>query len=363
MNFNKKHDSILIYRLGSLGDTIIALPVFHAIKRAFPFARITLLTNTPVASKAAPVEAVLGAENFFQDVLNYPLRTRNPWILLKLLFAISRKKIDCVINLNGFRSDFATRRDQVFFRMAGIKSFYGFQLSEKDKHPQPDPSSGEVEWEATRLTRRVASFSQVDLDGNKFWDLRLTGAENREAEAHIAKVSNQDRLIAFSIGTKVQSKDWGIQNWIELSSRLSSRLRGWSAVFLGSQDEAEDSEFCSSLWGKVGLNLCGKTSPRVSAAVLAKCKLFIGHDSGPMHLAACVGTPCVAVFSARNLPRQWFPRGNKNVILYNKTECAGCGLEVCTIEKKKCLISISVKQVEDAVFSQLQTLGHSILEV
>ena len=363
MAFKKTPSRILIYRLGSLGDTIIALPAFHAIKKAFPTSHITLLTNKPVASKAAGAQAVLGSDYFFQDVLYYPVGTRRPSILLKLLFAIYQQNFDFVINLNAFRSDFATLRDQAFFRMAGIKSFYGFQLSEKDKHPQPEPPSGEVEWEATRLTRRVASFSQVDLDDDKFWDLRLTGLENREAELHLAKVSNQDRLIAFSIGTKVSAKNWGIANWQDLSHRLARRLDGWSALFIGSLEESEESEACLSSWDKNGLNFCGKVYPRVNAAILARCKLFIGHDSGPMHLAACVGTPCVAIFSARNLPRQWFPRGNKNVILYNRTECAGCGLEVCTIEKKKCLLSISVKQVEDAVFSQLKTLGHSILEV
>jgi ADP-heptose:LPS heptosyltransferase len=356
MIINKKHDSILIYRLGSLGDTVIALPAFHAIKKACPNSRITLLTNSPLASKAAPVESVLGSDYFFQDVLNYPLRTRDPWILLKLLFAISRKKIDCAINLNAFRSDFSIFRDQAFFRMAGVKSFYGFKLSEKDKRPNPDPRSGEVEGEASRLARRVASISQVNLDDEQFWDLRLKTEEHREAESILAKVSNQDKLIALSIGTKVQSKDWGITNWVELSSRLSGRLRGWSPVFIGSSDESEQSEACLSLWGQRGLNLCGKSSPRVSAAILAKCKVFIGHDSGPMHLASCVGVPCVAIFSARNLPRQWFPRGNKNVILYNKTECAGCGLEVCISQQKKCLTTISVNQVEEAVLSQLQTI-------
>lgn len=357
MDFKKTPQKILIYRLGSLGDTIIGLPAFHAIKNAFPNSCITLLTNRPVASKAAPVEAVLGKDYFFDDVLYYPLRTRNPWILLKLLFAIFRMRIDCVINLNGFRSDFATLRDQTFFRMAGIKLFFGFQLSEKEKHTKLDPFSGEVEWEASRLARRVASFAQVDLDDDKNWDLCLTGAENREAEALLANFSNHDRLIAFSIGTKLQSKDWGIANWRELSRYLAGDLMGWSAVFLGSAEEAEQSEACSSLWGQRGLNLCGKSSPRVSAAVLAKCKLFIGHDSGPMHLAACLGVPCVAIFSARNLPREWFPRGDKNVVLYSKTDCAGCGLEVCITQQKKCLTSISVKQVEDAVLLKLKTLG------
>jgi ADP-heptose:LPS heptosyltransferase len=74
-----------------------------------------------------------------------------------------------------------------------------------------------------------------------------------------------------------------------------------------------------------------------------------------MHLAACVGVPCVAVFSARNIPRQWLPRGNFNEILYHRTDCAGCGLEVCTAQKKKCLSAISVDEVACAVRCVLET--------
>jgi ADP-heptose:LPS heptosyltransferase len=358
MILNKKYDSILVYRLGSLGDTIIALPAFHAIKKAFPNFRITLLTNKPVASMAAPAEAIFAGSGLVDEVLDYPIGTRNPFVFGCLLWRLRARRFGAVFNLTEYRSDAATRRDFFFFCIAGAKRFYGFNLEARDKKPAPDFSTGEVEWEASRLVRRVASFSQVDLDDDKFWDLRLTNEEQREAELLLAKVSNHDQLIAFSIGTKVQSKDWGIANWRDLSHRLAADLMGWSVVFLGSAEEAEQSEACSSSWGQMGLNLCGKSSPRVSAAILSKCKLFIGHDSGPMHLAACVGTPCVAIFSARNLPRHWFPRGNKNVIIYKRTECAGCGLEVCTIEQKKCLTSISVKHVQDAVFSQLQTLGH-----
>jgi ADP-heptose:LPS heptosyltransferase len=75
----------------------------------------------------------------------------------------------------------------------------------------------------------------------------------------------------------------------------------------------------------------------VSAAILEQCRFFVGHDSGPMHLASCVGIPCVAIFAARSKPRQWFPRGNKNRILYHHTDCAGCGLDVCIDQKKKCI--------------------------
>jgi hypothetical protein len=64
--------AVLVYRLGSLGDTVVALPCFHLIKRRFPDAKITLLTNRPVASAAAPAESILGRGYFFDDVLEYP---------------------------------------------------------------------------------------------------------------------------------------------------------------------------------------------------------------------------------------------------------------------------------------------------
>jgi ADP-heptose:LPS heptosyltransferase len=101
------------------------------------------------------------------------------------------------------------------------------------------------------------------------------------------------------------------------------------------------------------VNLCGKLTPRQSAAALARVEIFLGHDSGPMHLAAAVGTPCVAVFAARNLPRQWFPVGSQHRVVYHRVECAGCGLETCIEQGKKCLVSIGVEEVFRVVSSKL----------
>jgi ADP-heptose:LPS heptosyltransferase len=64
-----------------------------------------------------------------------------------------------------------------------------------------------------------------------------------------------------------------------------------------------------------------------------------------MHLAAAVQTPCVAIFAARNKPRVWFPYGKQHRVVYHQTECWGCGLETCIIERKRCLTSISVDEV------------------
>lgn len=97
-----------------------------------------------------------------------------------------------------------------------------------------------------------------------------------------------------------------------------------------------------SYWtGKV-INLCGELAPRETAAVLRKAELFLGSDSGPMHLAAAAGVPCVIAFAARTRPGIWFPHGAANRVLYRNVDCAGCNLETCIEQKKKCLTSITV---------------------
>lgn len=339
-------DGVLVYRLGSLGDTVIALPAFHAVRRAFPESRITLLTNKPVSAKAAAAEEVLGRGFFFDEVLDYPVGTRNPLVLAGLIWRLQRLKVRTVVNLAAFRSDRATARDRLFFGFGGLERYVGFDLNTRDKRPVPDPVTGEVEWEAARIARRVAELVAVDLEDGTNWDLRLSHAEVSSGEALLEPLTKDRPILAFSTGTKVQAKHWGLENWEELSGRLARHFPDWNAVFLGSVSEREEAARCAAAWSGRAVNLCGKSSPRESAAVLCRCRLFLGHDSGPMHLAACVGVPCVAVFSARNLPRQWFPRGgSRNRILQRRPDCAGCRLEVCIEQRKRCLMDIGVGEV------------------
>lgn len=338
--------NILIYRLGSLGDTVIALPCFHKIREVYPHATITLLTNRPVASKAPPLESVLGSNYFFNHTIDYPIGTRNPLVLANLLKQIRSLHIDTLINLTENRTEFASSRDIFFFRLCGIKTFLGFPEMKKDFEVCIDYETGLYEWEAKRLVRRIATLGEIDLQSASYWDLKLTDAEVTAAKAILKGVPKP--IFAISTGTKFQTNDWGQDNWLSLISQLRPLLSKWTLIMIGSQEDAHFANSCVKLWGE-GLNLCGKTSPRLSAAILKHTELFIGHDSGPMHLAACVGIQCVGIFSARNRPGQWYPRGNFNQIIYHQTECAGCGLENCINQKKKCILSITVEEVQQAI--------------
>ena len=88
-------------------------------------------------------------------------------------------------------------------------------------------------------------------------------------------------------------------------------------VFVGSVDEYDRSAELAAIWPGPILNLCGRLVPRESAAVIESAKLFIGHDSGPIHLTAAVGVPCVGMFGNFNMPKWWHPIGRGHRIIHD----------------------------------------------
>jgi ADP-heptose:LPS heptosyltransferase len=159
------------------------------------------------------------------------------------------------------------------------------------------------------------------------------------------------------VGTKNQSNDWEEPNWMELMRRLAASHPGLPLVLFGVREERERSDRMLALWRGPTANLCGETSPRVTAAVLRNAAVMVCHDSGPMHLAATMGVPCVAIFSARNPPGEWYPRGDHHTIFYRQPPCWGCELTECIEKKKVCILSITVDEVCAAVLQQLAARG------
>jgi ADP-heptose:LPS heptosyltransferase len=338
-------DRVLVYRLGSLGDTLLALPVFHLIRERFPRAKITLLTHIPPGNKAASLTSVLEHTNLYHDLISYPLRLRSISQLSALRREIASRRFQLAVHLAEFRGCLKSLRDCLFFRACGISRVLGASWR------RPGTSQDGQHWEAQHLANRVARLGKINLTDQKCWDLRLTSCESEIAEKLVASI--EISFVAASLGTKVDVNNWTEPNWRSLFSQMHNNWPGLGLVLVGSRDEFESAERCSQNWFGPKLNLCGQISPRVSAAILRKARLFIGHDSGPLHLAATVGTPCVGIYSGRHRPGQWFPRGNGNLILYHRTSCSGCGLNACQQHGKKCILSISVEEVLRAIGTQL----------
>jgi ADP-heptose:LPS heptosyltransferase len=339
---------ILIYRMGSLGDTLVALPALHLTAQAFPEAERRMLTNFPVNVKAPPAAAILEHSGLVHGYVRYSVATRSPRELLSLWWKLFRWRPEVLVYMGPVRGIKAAQRDASFFRLCGVKRMVGVPLTDDMQRNRWEEQEQAFEPEGARLARNLAELGSVDLDAPASWDLHLTAAEHARAATALEAAGTRP-LVAVSVGTKVQSKDWGRDNWRALLRQVAESYPGYALALCGAPEESAASEFAADGWREKSdgpvMNLCGVLTPRESAAAFAKARVFIGHDSGPMHLAAAVQTPCVAIFAARNKPRVWFPYGKKHRVVYHKTDCWGCGLETCIVQKKKCLTSITVEEV------------------
>ena len=342
---------VLIFRMGSLGDTVVSLPCFHLVARAFPDAERRVLTNVPVAAKATPVLDVLGASGLVHGHIRYPQGTRGAAVLYALRREIRAFAPDVLVYLTEARGRAAIWRDIAFFRACAIPKIIGAPTSEDLAEPRYLPKEGRWESETARLARCLASLGDAALDRRESWDLRFTAEERADARRVLGSWPGVERYLAIGVGTKIDAKDWGAENWTRTIQGLARP--GWGLALIGSADEGERARAVAASWPGPVLDLTGVARPRVSALVLEGARLYLGHDSGPMHLAAAVGTPTVAVFSARNKPGVWFPHGAGHAVFYNKIDCFGCELSTCVERDKECLKGISPDGVIAAARARL----------
>lgn len=318
-------ERVVIYRLGSLGDTVVALPCLHAVALAFPDAERTVLTNFPVSSKAAPLEAILAGSGLVQRFMAYPVGTRSIGTLRALRTELRALQADTLVYLTPSRGLSAAWRDDIFFRLCGFDRIVGVPTT-RDLQENRREADGNVEPECARLARCIEPLGPVALDDPAAWSLHLTDLE-RQAGVRALRGIDKAPRIALNMGGKVAQNDWGEPNWLALASRLKNTFADHALVFIGAEEDAARSARVAALWPGPVVNLCGKVAPRVSAAAMAGSRLFIGHDSGPLHLAACMGVTCVGLFGNNNEPRKWHPYIGRHRIIHSRPGVTHIGVE------------------------------------
>ncbi len=301
--------SVLIFRRGSIGDAIVSIPALNAIAHAHPGAERWILTNKPVMETAAAIEDVLKNSMLVQGYINLP-RGGGGWPQLKAAIdQVRALKPDCLYYLSEPSGILARLKERAFFRLCGLRTVIGAPDAADTARYRP-LGTGLWESETDRLLRVIGAAESPD------WTFAFTPPERQEADAVLADWAGRERYILFSLGAKLPDKDWGDSNWLRVLDQVSAAYPTLGLVAIGAQDESARTQRMLAAWRGPILNLCGRTAPRISALMGTRAAFYLGHDSGPMHLAALVGCPCVAIFSARAKPGVWFPRGDRNRIFY-----------------------------------------------
>lgn len=187
------------------------------------------------------------------------------------------------------------------------------------------------------MARCLTELGPIDLKDPAAWDLRLAPSEHATAREALAPLGGRS-FVAVNTGGKVVEKDWGIDNWAALFARLAELP--FPVVFVGGTEDSERARQLAAMRRAPVLDLCGRLTPRETAAVLGQARLFIGHDSGPLHLAWTAGTPCVSLFGSINQPDKWHPIGEAHTTFHDLADVR----------------RIPVAEVADAVESHLRRL-------
>ena len=345
--------NILVFRIGQLGDTVAALPAMWSIRRQFPEAVLTLLCDRHPDRQYVFGPDLLRGSGLFQKFEFYPVWDEAPNRLLrsqdmlKLLLRLRKKNYDAVIYLApSARTRMQILRDRRFFRLAGIKNILGMEGFNASPTRVPGQTMEEVPHESELLLARLAADNlTIPLAGQCCTDLGLGEAEEKEVRDWRDSLPDAGGRpwLAFGPGSKMAAKRWPVERFAEVGKVLLQRHDVWPVVFGGKEDR-EIGEQLLRQWGR-GHNAAGALSLRGAARALKDCQLYIGNDTGTMHLAAAVGTRCVAVFSARDWPGRWYPFGQGHRVLRSTIDCEGCGLTECAERKNECLQRITVEQV------------------
>ena len=347
-------DRLLIFRIGHLGDTVVALPALWALRRAFPAAHIALLSNADAKNPhyISP-DQVLPREGLVDEFIGYPTnlgKAATVAATLRLAAQLRKKRFDAVVYLMPrSRSIQQIERDETFFRLAGIGKTFGVEYLKQtrlaEEIPIPTPT---IEPEARHLLQCLQAGGLIN-DPQFTTDLLLNAEEinsgPRWLENAIGQSGDGSKLIAIAPGSKWESKVWPEARFAEVVQRLISEFDVFPVVFGGAEDR-EKGRGLIARWER-GANAAGELSVRESAGLLQNCRLYLGNDTGTMHLAAAVGTPSVAIFAAIDWVGKWTPFGDNNRVFRKSVECEGCHSPICH-NNHRCLDLVTVDEVYNA---------------
>ncbi|MGH7894753.1 MAG: glycosyltransferase family 9 protein [Candidatus Binatia bacterium] len=356
MNIGRR---MLIYRCGALGDTIVALPAMLAVRDTFSAVELVLMTANE-GDAVVWTDEVLRDFGWFTRVVTYRAHElASVRGLLGVLARVRAVRPDVVVYLGSdHNSGLRVLRDRLFFALAGARRFVAARSAKVTFLGRLRRERREYPHEVDRLLDAVRRAGAKV--GVARFELPL-GPAHAERVSMLLAASGLDQatspgrpLVAMCPGSKQSAKRWPLERYAEVGARLIAE-GGVDVAIIGGPDEARAAEIVARGWpaGRWTV-LAGRLSVLESAEALRRTALYVGNDTGAMHLAAAVGTPCVAVFAAREPGRSWHPYGEGHVVLRrDEVPCANCYLSECTIEGLRCLTAITVEDVWAACRSKL----------
>ena len=338
---------LLIRATNWVGDAILSLPALRAVRAKFPDAHICILARPYVAD-------IYRDQQICDELIAYDVRgSHYGWKGRELLVRELRaRKFDVALLLqNAFDAAWVAWRSKIPERVGYARDGRAMLLT----RATPVPKDGEIppheKFYYLELLRRAGWIDSLPDD--EHIDLRVPEAARKRAALMLAEFGARPDALRVAVGAGASygsAKCWAPERFAKVLNEICQN-DGIDVVLFGTDAEAGVSEAIKSGMRRPAVDLTGKTRIADLPALLSQCHLFLGNDSGAMHVAAAVGLPVVAVFGPTD-PQGTAPVTPRASIVQQQPYCSPCFLRHCPTDHR-CMNGVTVELVELAMRTRI----------
>ena len=331
---------LVVVDLGFLGDTVHLIPPLWELRHHYPNAQIDVVT-TPLGA------AVLTLTPWIHRVWAIELdkARRSTWAQIRTIWALRHARFDLALNFTGAdRTLILMGLTGARHRVARVPDRWHFWNPWLIRHWVPQPDRQQPVYDQRREMLKACG---LPIAGPARFDLEIPEEAHRWAGK---KIPAQSVHLSLSASTPI--KEWPLNRWIELGRQLTAEFPELPIVVTSGASPREQTrvrDFSLAVGEGRVLSILQPSLPQF-AALLMRCRLHIGCDSGPLHLAMASGTPTLSLFRQYFGMEEWLPRGPHHCHLTVACACAGQRKPPCLERSTSdCLNEISTPVVMNSV--------------
>jgi heptosyltransferase-2 len=341
---------LLIRATNWVGDAIMALPALRAVRARFSEAEITILALSYVGDLYRDQQICDQMITYDRSGVHAGIRGRE-----RLAAQLREQKFDVALLLqNAFDAAWLAWRAGIPQRIGYSRDARGLLLTKSVSVPKAGEVPPHEKFYYLELLRRIGWLDSLADEG--LISLRVPEQNRRRAAGFLVEAGARPHAVRIAVGAGASygsAKCWPPDRFAETLNHLQAQSDA-DVILFGTPNEARVSTAIAGGLRRAAIDLTGKTAIAELPALLSQCHLFLGNDSGAMHVAAAVGLPVVAIFGSTD-PHGTAPVTPRSSIVQEKPYCSPCFLRRCPTDHR-CMTKISPEAVEAAAKPWLSEL-------
>jgi heptosyltransferase-2 len=341
---------ILIRATNWVGDAVMALPTLRAVRNRFADAQIAVLARPYVAD-------IYRGQQICDQLIPYDPRGDHSGLSgrERLAADLRSQKFDLALLLqNAFDAAWLAWRAGIPERIGYARDGRSMLLTKAVPVPTPDEIPTHERFYYLELLRRLGWIDS--LPNESLISLNVSEENRRRADESLLSAGARPGVTRIAIGAGASygsAKCWPPDRFAKFANMFRSHTDA-DVILFGTSSESTVSSAIAEGMHRAPIDLTGKTAIADLPALLSQCHLFVGNDSGAMHVASAVGLPVVAVFGPTD-PDGTAPVTPTCSIVQQKPYCSPCFLRRCPTDHR-CMTAITPLMVECAARIRLSSL-------